>query len=480
MEERLCSVLESMNPWWRDPNQPPPPTKPYRRRAFRLLCERALDKTSARTRAILLTGLRQVGKTELAKQVLAWAREARGGFEPQQVAFVRVDDPRIDGALSMADILEAWGPYRESQQPAFLVLDEVQKLQDLRSPRESAWAQQLKGAVDLQEMHILATGSSALELQSGMAEGAGRWERSILEPLSFREFRELQLPPDGRLTPGTLLVDLERYLCAGGFPDNAIHSDSPGVLDRTREYASQILDGIAGARHRSRFRQLFSVLMDQSSKELNVDKLARTMSIQRPTLESWLGHLEESFLVSRLLRLETSTLRELRGRPKIHGTDPGLVAAFARHVDPLADADTKGRLFESALLRHVRELAAGCRGRIVYAQDRSSESRSRGEVDFLLLTQDEAWLIEVTASMGGVGAKAAFVREQADRLQGRRGRKALVGERQVHGLVVHGGSSKVSGPVPGIPMAVFLDEVLESETTDPCRILREFCSEPQA
>ena len=288
----------------------------------------------------------------------------------------------------------------------------------------------------------------------------------ILEPLSFKEFRELADAPEG-----SQFADLDRYLTNGGFPILVLE-DSVRALDRTRELAAQCLSAIHGIRLDARLRHLFAILMDQSSEELNVQALSRELGVKRPTLENWIAALEDSFLVHRLTGIETNEMRRLR-HAKLHATDPGLVAAFASLSDPLVDHKVRGRMLEAAVLRHLRELARMVRGKLMFAQLRGSSTSKRGEVDFLLVTAREVFFVEVTGSAtGSEKTKRIFNHIASYRDHGKT--KSQLGDRRTFALVVAGRPAEEPGVAPA---ALFLDHLLEAQGDDQCESLRRMSRE---
>lgn len=455
-------LIERQNPWWRAPGTRPPSVVPFRRHAFGEILDRTRTGGGG---ALLLTGLRQVGKTTLALQVLDELLE-RGEVSSSQACFVKVDDMRLEGSISLADVLEAWSPFRRPGSPALLIIDEVQKLRAKQDPRDHAWAHQLKGAADAQEFQILATGSEALEIGIAATAGAGRWRTMVLDPLSFSEFRRLRLPPGTSPPSAARFRDLELYLTVGGMPRNAREPQPRESLERVREYCRQVLSSTDGVRDRRTMQMLFVGLMQRATEELNVDDLSKDLGASRATIENWLNFFEDSFLLDRLPRLDSSTLRELRGNPKVYPADPSLVTAFAHTLDPLGEPRTVARVFECAVYRHLREVARQTGGSLRFVQEVRG-GRKRGEVDFFLQARGHAWLIEVTCSQEGYGKKAAYVRERAVALLADKKTRSRFKDVSLRGLVVHGGTRLEERDVGCVPLADFLEQCTPYAMNEP-------------
>jgi len=472
MDPRIRELLERANPWWTHPGARVPGTKPVRRDAFRKVADLSLSfAPGEKRRATILVGLRQVGKTVLAREVAAEGLPRLGGT---QLAIVEVDDPRLTGALTLADVLHAWDPHRVPGRPALLVVDEIQKLSSGGGERD--WARQLAGVVNRDEIRVLATGSAAGVLRGGGADLAGRADNVILEPLSFPEFRRLRAGAKTSPPQETRFLDRDHYLSVGGFPEFTQTLDVRLSLERTRDYVQNVLRAdLAAFRAHASIVRLFAVLMDQSGEELNASGLATKLQVAQNTLKSWLDGLEEVFLVQRVPRLETSELRKIASRPKVHATDPGLIAAFAPGADPLEVPRIRGRLFESAVLRHLRELASRARGEVLCAQRRGTAGEPLGEADFLLEAGDEAFFVEVKSGEppGSEGAERLLALSRDIReIQG--GGKP----KDVRVLIVHGGSTREACGLPCVPLVDFLDAVLAGPASDPCASLRGLCGAP--
>lgn len=463
--------MREANPWWTDPHARPLDWRPWRRHDFRRVYDRCTGALPEGRPAVILYGLRQAGKTQLARQVLAEIL-SEGHLPGTQVAHLDVDDIRARGVVTLLDLLEAWAPFRDRSQPAFLVVDEIQKLSRDRGGRD--WARQLKGLTDRGEIAVLCTGSAAGVLQTAGAEGAGRTELIKLEPLSFREFRQLR-SPSGQPSRAARFVDLDRYLEVGGFPQHARVEETSRVRDsivQTGGYVDSVLRAdLEQFRNHTAMEQLFAGLMEQSGEEQNLEKLATRFGQAQNTLRNWLEAMASVFLIDRVPILETTRFRELAKRPKIYAGDPAFVTAFASGSAPLSDPRVKGRLLEVAVLRHLREVAGRSGGRVLCVQLRSGR-RKVGEADFAVVTDDLTCVIEVTANEGDNDEKARSTLAVAQNLASK-----TASSRKLRAAVVHGGAQRFDAPVARVPAADFLTEIIHADADDPCRGLRALSSE---
>lgn len=471
-------ALRAANPWWADLRAPFPfPSPPEYRRTIHAPVSAWLGDSWNRleigarvtSRGYLIAGLRRVGKSVLLKQVLESVRS--GLVDPTQtvpltqVAYLNLDDANLRGTVTIADLLEAWQPYRDTKRPAIAVLDEVHHVDESEG---KAWHRQLKGLVELENMLVLATGSSASLLREGAAEAPGRWRVVKLEPLSFREFRELRAGGAKHVIEGTRFLDLERYLAVGGFPE-LMDETAREASEQTKERVRQVLDlEIQRSRQTDKLEQLHRVLVEFSGEHIDIANLCRSLGVSRPTLDAWIDMLEQALLIQRVWRHGSSTLHELRGPPKIYAADPGIVAAFSRVANPTRDPRVQARLQEAAVLRHLRQLAATT-GMTLHCVQRERGTRVEGESDFFLRSSEEGFLVEV-ASQSGLREKAQQQLELAREV-------ARAAKTPVRVVVVHNGPEQVNEPVSLQPLATFLEDAFAERSDDPLASLRSLATE---
>ena len=404
----------------------------------------------SRLRAVFVEGLRQVGKTTLARQVLD--RALRDGLPGRQAALALVEDLRFAGALTLQDVLEAWTPFLDPELPGLLVLDEVHHLQDPSGRGEMNWARQVKSLVDRVDagefrIRILATGSEAGEVREGAGLLVGRQDTVHVEPLSFPEFCQLRRRP-----PLERRRELELFLATGGFPELVETTSLLETLDRIqRAMRSALAADLPEVRARGDVQRLFSILMDQSGEELNESALGKTLGVGVESIRRWTQRMEDVHLVQRVPRWDTSELREIRGRPKLFGVTPGIVAAFGRAADPVRNPRLLGRLVESAVLAHLRPWARTHHARIRCGQKRARGGRKAGEIDFVLDRGGADFtLIEATGGTANLKQKAAHVAAECSQLA------ASPRNPSVRGIVVHLGDATPLTSTPCVPLHEFL------------------------
>lgn len=363
----------------------------------------------------------------MGKSVLLWqvADELLDrGVAARRVVYCNLADERWLDPPSPRDIVYHAEAQSGGLSPLFILLDEIQVF--------AKWHAWLKSAVDEGRHMFLVTGSAASTLRQGAREsGLGRWDEVSIEAFSFGEFSALRsharsAAAEHEPEPNAF----ERYLRSSGFPAHAFEESSARVRHRLRE---GIVDrAIVRDLQRLRIdvdqaRRLFLFLVENSGGILNAQERSKDLGVNRKSLSKWLDVLLDTRLVVSLPATTTrqgsgpgKATRTLRGHPKIHAADHGIINAFAPVPDPVMDPHFRGQMFESLVFRHLREAQRAVRNdpdafarlgdvQLSYWRDRS------GEIDFIADTRAGRVAIEVTASAKADREKLDKFRAAAER-----------------------------------------------------------------
>lgn len=295
---------------------------------------------------VILTGPRQVGKTTLARQLMAGA--------PGSV-YLNWDVP-ADRAILQKQSWPASSP--------LLVMDEIHKM-----PHWKAW---LKGVVDARPpgQALLVTGSARMETfrQSGESL-AGRYLAWRLHPISVREWCEQH-----GATPEAALNHLTQR---GGFPEPCLAED-PVQADRWRQqYITDLVreDVLEFSRVQEigTMRLFVELLRERVGSPLSLASIARDLAVSPTTLKRYLEILEALFIVFTVQPWHRNVARAILQTPKVYFHDTGLVKG------------DEGLRFENAvatmLLKHTQFLAdaQGVETGLHYVR-----TKDGAEVDFAL------------------------------------------------------------------------------------------------
>lgn len=445
----LNALLHDANPWWsKPPNGSFLPLQPFARGRLRDI----LRTLRPGERAVSLVGPRQVGKTVLLKQtvevLLGLRRDPTGNesepLPPQNVTYFSFDDDRITRDVSPREVVDAKPPGVDESLPRYFILDEVS-----RAHRWDVW---LKAAVDRSrhgpgqvDHRFLVSDSASTLLAGGRQEsGLGRWDEVRIEPWTLGELLSLDPSetPDEALRRDPTLY--ERYLARGGFPGHALSPETDDIVQaRIRANIVDVAIYKDLDRHLQKAdlaRRFFVYLAQESGTEQNLSARAADLGVDRRSVENWLALLRRAALVHLLDRQSRSgkASARLKAITRCFVVDHGIVAALSlAEMRPLANA----RLVETAVFRHLREVALDPRSRLTYFRD------DQGESDFVLEVAGMTIAVEATTAAPRRHGKLARFRHAAERI----GAQRMV--------VIHGGLEE--GEIDGtilLPLHRFLIE----------------------
>lgn len=363
----LTGVLRQFNPWWGGGVVPDIPA--WRRAVFPELL--GWLRTPQVSRAILLTGARQVGKTTLllqaAQQLIA------DGVPASHILYATFDHPllKLAGAET---VLKAWLELTpRTSSTRFLLLDEIQHTAD--------WQTWIKHLVDFQRNFRLAVTGSAMPLVAHNQEsGMGRWHTIRLPTLSFYEYLQIKQVPSPPLPSPPSLVevfgwsDAERrrvgleaeplvahfheYLLRGGFPQTAQVQSIPVAQKLLREdivdkALKRDMTALYGVRRILELERVFLYLCLHDGGILDMQMLSSSLGLKKATAANFIDLLEASNLIYRLAPLGYGK-EILRARYKIYLADPAIAGSVMLRGQSLLDDPTRlGAAVETALFKHV-------------------------------------------------------------------------------------------------------------------------------
>jgi uncharacterized protein len=289
---------------------------------------------------VVLTGPRQVGKTTLAKQLMAQLAPAQ---------YLNWDVPADRPVLTR----QSWSPASR-----LLVMDEIHKMPD--------WKNWLKGVVDADppgsagsQRALLVTGSARMETfrQSG-ASLAGRYLAMRLHPISVREWCA-----NTGCTPEVALVHL---LQRGGFPEPCLAADNTWAERWRAQYITDLVREdvleFSKVQEIGSMRLFVELLRERVGSPLSLASIARDLNVAPATLRRYLDILQALFIVFTVQPWHHNIARALLQSPKVYFYDNALVRgddgvrfenAVAAHLHKVADfaLDTRG---QAAGLHYVR------------------------------------------------------------------------------------------------------------------------------
>ena len=369
------------------------------------------------TRVVLVVGPRQAGKTTLARLYANSERPYLTLDDPATLAAARADPAGFVRGLKSA------------------VIDEVQRAPDLLLA--------IKESVDKDHApgRFLLTGSTNLMALPIVADSlAGRL--AVITLLPFAQAELAGAPGDllDRLFDGDALPPAVNPVVGDALMERVLRGGYPEALRRTsasrrqawlEDYVALILDrdvrDIANIDQLDRMPRLLDVLAAHAGQLVNHSSYGAALGLTAPTAQKYVGILERLFLLRQIPPWSHNAVSRLTKTPKLHFLDTGLLAALRGDTAAQLQKDrtSYGPLLESFVVSEVLKLATWSDQRLRISHFRTKD---QDEVDLVLEDRRGRVIgIEVKAS--------ATVRPQD--LRGLRQLQAAVGDKFVHGLVLH-------------------------------------------
>lgn len=282
-------------------------------------------------KVILLIGARQVGKTTLLKTLL-----------PQ------INQPSVWFNADEADILEAFEKANTSTQllqligfnSKVVVIDEAQQIPDI--------GKKLKLIYDNNpEIQIIATGSSAFDLQNNTAEPlTGRKRTFYLFPISYKEFTQNTSALEAKRLLDTRLV-------YGSYPDviNNPGNEKEVLVEIAQSYLYKDVLKLEDIRKPAHLEKLLKALAFQVGSEVSYHELAQTVgNIDTATVEKYLDLLEKAFVIYKLSAFNRNLRNEIKKGKKYYFYDNGIRNVLISNFSAPDMRMDKGGLWENYLL----------------------------------------------------------------------------------------------------------------------------------
>jgi len=330
---------------------------------------------------ILLSGPRQVGKTTLAKKILA---------DKQQEHYLNWDDVNHrELILSGSDaIINALGLDQMQTKKPTIVFDELHKYKN--------WKNFLKGFFDRfeNEVNILVTGSARMDVfKKGGDSLMGRYFNYRLHPLSVRELigdldyeRQIQSP---RMLPDKTFKQLINF---GGFPEPFLKQDvrffNRWQKLRYEQLVREEIRDNSMVHELAQMEVLVILLNKQAGQVTKYSSLAKQIRVSVDTIRRWLTILESFYYCFRVRPWYENISNSLRKEPKTYLWDWSTISAT-------------GDKNENFIACHLYK-ACHWWTDLGYGQYELYYLRTKDqkEVDFIVCRDNKPWfLVEVKTSM---------------------------------------------------------------------------------
>ena len=355
------------------------------------------------TPAVMVVGPRQCGKTTLARELIDGERQ-----------YLTLDNK----TTRLAAQADPTGMVRDLDRA---IIDEVQLAPELlRAIKESIDNDRRPG-------RFLLTGSANILTLPKISESlAGRMEIVTLLPLARAEIRGhrpafLQNAFAGKLVrPAEKMIaaDLTRAVLIGGYPEMLERERPERRSAWARSYIRAIVQRdvreIVAVEKLEQVPRLLRVLAHTAAQLTNFTQIGGQLGLDDKTTRTYLGILEQLFLIKRVEPWFSNRLSRLLKTPKLHFLDSGLLAALlgATTERIAANRSIFGPLLETFVMSEVMKQVGWLDDSYAVSHYRDKD---KDEVDFVIESAaGELIGIEVKAAATVSGSDFKGLRKLAD------------------------------------------------------------------
>jgi predicted AAA+ superfamily ATPase len=325
--------------------------------------------------AIVITGMRQVGKTTLMHQLAdTWEGKYSWFDFDNPLDYMLFEN--IDYKVIFEDLQRITGAKKGER---FLVcIDEIQNFPEITKI--------IKYLIDHYGVKFIVTGSSNYYLRNLFPESlSGRKFLFILHPLNYREYlyfnnllpeTELQ-PNSGEVFKTHSIVSNHRrrelydqYMEFGGFPEVVLTQDHgtkklilKNIFASFFEKDIRVFNELKDVKE---LRDLIILLGPRNGNILDVTRLASELGINRLKVYSYLEFLEGIFFLKLIPKFTHSIDRSVAGGKKVYFSDTGILN--------LVTKTSTGQLLETTVANQLQHY-----GKVSYYNKRNT-----AEIDFIL------------------------------------------------------------------------------------------------
>ena len=354
--------------------------------------------------AIIICGMRQVGKTTLMQMLYDITEGPKLWFDfdnpLDQMPFEAIDYNHIFYELKKQASLK-------NGDRLYVFIDEIQNFPDITKV--------IKYLIDHHQVKFIVTGSSNYYLRNLFPESlSGRKFLYTLHPLSFSEFLYFK----GTISEKNIIdlqaehifnnhtkSELEKrskyydeYIEYGGFPEVALTPDiKTKQLVLKNIFASFFEKDIkvfAELKDIRELRDLIILLAPRNANMIDISKIASELGINRVKVYNYLEFLQGIFFLKLVSKYSKSVDKSVAAGKKVYFSDTGILN--------LVSKVTEGQLFETAVCNQLES----------YGSLTFYNKRNTAEIDFIL-NNDTAFEVKMKASQSDLDK----LRKLADNIQ---------------------------------------------------------------
>lgn len=267
----------------------------------------------------IVTGLRRVGKSYLLKTLFK-EYLLKEGVRKDHILIIDLENRRQKAFIDPDYLLDWVDAQMKDDSQYYIIIDEVQKVED--------FVDMLGSLVLKDNADVYVTGSNSHFLSSDIAtEFRGRGDEIHVWPLTFKEYMTAY--------EGDIVDGWQDYYTYGGLPKIlSIKGDDKKATYLRNLYRTVYLSDIY-ERHeienKAEFEELVRILASSVGSPVNPTNLANTFktikrlnNITDKTIETYIGYLEDAFMIEKSERYDIKGRKYIGTTPKYYFKDLGL------------------------------------------------------------------------------------------------------------------------------------------------------------
>jgi len=304
-----------------------------------------VERRAKNSKAILLTGPRQVGKSTLYKHL-----------------FSDVNRVTFDDDLLLMQAEEDMNLFLLNN-PCPLMIDEIQKCPSIFN--------KLKILLDNTDNYgnFYLTGSQKLQLMESVSESlAGRVSIVELDGLSLREIHDI--PFSKHFVPTQKYIeerestiknyrkDLWAVIHRGSYPELYANPDKEWgdfYQSYVKTYLERDVNKLIKAKNHLTFIRFLTCVAARTGQVINYANIASEVGVSEVTIKEWISILEKSSIIYVLKPYTSSALNRAIRTPKLYFRDTGLCCYLTRWLTPetLKNGAMAGAMYETFVINEI-------------------------------------------------------------------------------------------------------------------------------
>lgn len=200
-------------------------------------------------------------------------------------------------------------------------------------------------------VQIIATGSSSFDLANKIIEPmTGRAREFKLLPLSIQEIKSVGIKIDRE--------KLLEILLYGSYPEvisaNSIEDKQMAIKKISTNYLYKDIFILESIKRPKAFEDLLRMLAMQMGQSINISEIARSIGINRGTVEKYISLLEQSFVIKRVYPYSKNLRNEIKKSYKVYFLDQGVRNVLVDIINTDIDnRNDKGVIFEGFVFNEL-------------------------------------------------------------------------------------------------------------------------------